>query len=89
MLGEPNVEGWGVVTKVTGKCGMKMKNKVLCIAMALACGSLGLVGCGADPTITDAGAPVDQVSNKITGNVGLVNADYKNTATAFGVRHYF
>ncbi len=27
--------------------------------------------------------------NKITGNVGLVNADYKNTATAFGVRHYF
>lgn len=69
MLGEPNVEGWGVVTKVTGKCGMKMKNKVLCIAMVLACGSLGLVGCGADPTITDAGAPVDQVSNKITGNV--------------------
>ena len=48
-----------------------MKSMKLTIAAALAFSTLGLVGCGTDPTETIAGSNIDAsvVSNKITGSV--------------------
>jgi uncharacterized cupredoxin-like copper-binding protein len=39
------------------------------LLVAITCGSIGLIGCGVDPAVTETGTPVAQVSNKITGSV--------------------
>ncbi|CAB4608883.1 unannotated protein [freshwater metagenome] len=39
------------------------------LLVAMTFGSIGLISCGVDPTVTETGTPVAQVSNKITGSV--------------------